>query len=70
MLTSFAQTKVDTQQQTIASASDKANIDSLTQLPQLPDSLLPSFHKVDSIRNKFNEKPTVSKTDTSMLFPK
>jgi hypothetical protein len=54
--TAFGQTKVDTLQQKIASASDKVNIDSLTKLPQLPDSLLPSFHKVDSIRNEFNEK--------------
>jgi hypothetical protein len=52
----YAQTKADTVQQNIASASDKINIDSLTQLPQLPDSLLPSFHKVDSIRNEFNKK--------------
>jgi hypothetical protein len=54
--TAFSQTKADTAQQKIASASDKINVDSLTQLPQLPDSLLPSFHKVDSIRNEFNEK--------------
>jgi hypothetical protein len=54
--TAFAQIKADTVQQKIASASDKINVDSLTQLPQLPDSLLPSFHKVDSIRNEFNEK--------------
>jgi hypothetical protein len=70
----FAQTKVDTLQKKITSASNKINVDSLTRLPQLPDSLLPSFHKVDSIRNEFNEKgdslkngyeQTVSKIDAA-----
>jgi hypothetical protein len=51
----FAQSGADSLQQKMASATDRVNIDSLQQkLPQLPDSLLPSFQKVDSIRNSFN----------------
>lgn len=61
----FGQTKSDSLQQKAASATDKitsVNIDSLSQLPQLPDSLLPSFHKVDSIRSQFNLEADSIKT--------
>lgn len=50
----FAQGTLDSLQQKIALVSEKVDFDSLQpNLPQLPDSLLPSFQKVDSIRTAF-----------------
>src|SRR5688500_16907867 len=50
-----AQLNVDSMQQTAALSSSKAKIDSLLKkVAHLPDSLVPSFHKIDSIRNQLN----------------
>lgn len=50
----LAQGTFDSLQQKIDLVSEKVNFDSLQpKLPQLPDSLLPSFQKVDSIRTAF-----------------
>jgi hypothetical protein len=51
-----AQTQPDSVHQRTNALGEKINVDSLTRLPQLPDSLLPSYKKVDSIRNDFNEQ--------------
>jgi hypothetical protein len=49
------QTSTDSLRQNIASASQNFSADSLSQkLLSLPDSLLPSFQKIDSIRNGFS----------------
>lgn len=62
-LGAFAQQKVDTLQQKVGSAIDKVNVDSLqSKLPQLPDSLLPSYEKLNSIRNSFNNEADSLKT--------
>jgi hypothetical protein len=62
---SFAQEKVvskaDSLQQKVGTTVDKVNVDSLQaklqpKLPQLPDTLLPSFQKLDSIRTSFNQE--------------
>jgi hypothetical protein len=63
---SFSQGKTDSLQEKIAhrkdsvlssSALSKIDIDSLQgKLPQLPDSLMPSFQRIDSIRNGFNNE--------------
>ena len=59
----FAQINVDSLQQKLVSASEKINIDSLEKkLTQLPDSLLPSLYKLDSIRNDFNNTADSIKT--------
>jgi hypothetical protein len=51
----FAQVEPDSLGQKINIESKVANLDSLSlNLPELPDSLLPSFQKVDSIRTAFN----------------
>ena len=49
----FAQVQVDSMSQKLDAVTSKINPDSLLNVQLLPDSLLPSFHKVDSIRNKF-----------------
>jgi hypothetical protein len=51
--------QIDSLNQKLRAVTDKLDsaelkLASASTLPQLPDSLLPSFHKVDSIRNKFN----------------
>lgn len=57
-----AQEKVDSIQQKLDSRLNKVDgitqkLDSLSpQLPTLPDSLMPSFEKLDSIRNDFNKE--------------
>lgn len=51
-----AQTQIDTVQQKANTLVNQVNVDSLSSLPQLPDSLLSSYKKVDSIRADFNQQ--------------
>ena len=51
---SDAQVSPDCLEQKLTGTVEKVNINSLQEnLPQLPDSLLPSYESIDSIRNKF-----------------
>ena len=52
---SYAQVRRDSLAHKLAFVSDRLDIDSIQQnLQPLPDTLLPSFHTIDSIRNDFN----------------
>lgn len=52
-----AQGTLDSLSQKVISATEKYDRDSLQQqLPQLPDSLLPAYDKIDSIRIAFNQE--------------
>ena len=56
-LAATAQVQGDSPQRKIDGALDKIDLDSLgNQLTQLPDSLLPAYHRIDSIRISFNQK--------------
>jgi hypothetical protein len=49
--------KADSLRNKFITKTDQVNIDSLqSQLPQLPDSLKPSYQKLDSIRTAFNSE--------------
>jgi hypothetical protein len=50
------QYKIDALKQKNSSFASYSGNDSLSHLPNLPDSLLPSFNKMDSIRNGFNKE--------------
>jgi hypothetical protein len=53
----YAQEKVDSVQSKVNATLDKYSVDSLSaKLNPLPDSLLPAYRKVDSIRNDFTQK--------------
>ncbi len=63
-LATSAQVQPDSLQQKIAHALDKINLDSLQgNLPQLPDSLLPAYKKIDSVRASFNLKADSIQTE-------
>lgn len=54
----------DSLQQKVARAIDRIDFDSLQQdLAQLPDSLLPAYNKVDSIRAAFNQRADSLQTE-------
>jgi Skp family chaperone for outer membrane proteins len=56
-LAASAQVQPDSLQHKIASTLNKIDVDSIdNRLAQLPDSLLPAYHKIDSIRTGFNER--------------
>jgi hypothetical protein len=40
-----------------------SRLDSVPKLPTLPDSLLPSFHRLDTIRNEFNKEALTIKSE-------
>jgi hypothetical protein len=68
-IASFSQSQADSLQRDLTEIVDKVNLDSLPRTPQLPDSLLGSYKKVDSIRTDFNQKASALKSeyDSSMM---
>ena len=53
-ITTFAQVQVDSVTQKLDGAASRVQIDSVREnLQHLPDSLLPAYHRVDSIHNNF-----------------
>lgn len=62
----MAQLSADSVRQDVSRMSEKISVDSLEQqldLPQLPDSLLPPYQTVDSIRSAFNQEADSIKSE-------
>src|SRR5690348_4696569 len=66
-----AQVNVDSMQQRIDHVLDKVHVDSLeARLPQLPDSLLTAYQKVDSIRTAFSDAADSIQTEYRLALSK
>jgi hypothetical protein len=71
----FSQERVDSVQHKKDSLLSRLNtltsrLDSVPRLPTLPDSLLPSFQKLDSVRNNFNNEALAMKTEFTASISK